>query len=592
MNQAPQETLHWDLTDLYSSPDDSRLGDDMGRAAALAEQIERSYRGRLSSLGAVDLAEAIALYERLIELAYRPQMYAQLLFAGQTTDEKAQALLDRSRRETTEAFNQVKFFEVELKKLPEEQFKALLEAPGLASYRHFLAAMRRFAPYTLSEAEEQISELKNLTGRAAFSQLYTEVSSRLRIPVEVEGKSKELTVAEARALRSSPDRELRRRATDGLMHAFEGQGHVLNFCFNTLFQDHAVEVKLRGYPSACEPTYLEDELPEELVERLLDTTERHYPLAQRFMRLKAKALQLSDFSSHDVLAPLPGSERKVPFEEARETVLEAFRKFEPGFAAIAREFFERRWIDAMPQPGKRDGAFCSGMLPSLHPYVLLNYNHRIEDVSTLAHELGHGVHFYLSRRNTPVNFWAATPMAETASVFAELLLMKRLLEAEKDRGARRSLLSLRIEDIVATVFNQVSYTRWEQRAHARREQGVLPLEELAKLWMEERRRLYGDSVQLFPRDRFGWLGIGHFVHYRFYCYSYALGQLLVLALFRRYEEEGAPFIPRYQELLSSGCSDTPQRLLSRIGIELEDSSFWERGFHTLSGLLDEFEALI
>jgi oligoendopeptidase F len=269
-------------------------------------------------------------------------------------------------------------------------------------------------------------------------------------------------------------------------------------------------------------------------------------------------------------------------------VLDSFRSFEPKFASIAQEFFDRRWIDAMPRPGKRDGAFCSGGLPSAHPYVLLNYNHRIEDVSTLAHELGHGIHFYLSRRNTPVNFWATTPMAETASVFAELVLMKRLLEAEKDPEVRRSLLGLRIEDIISTVFNQVSYTRWEQKAHARRADGVVPVEEFNQLWLDERKRLYGDAVKLESRDRWAWISIGHFVHYRFYCYSYAFGQLLVLALFRKYEEEGAAFIPKYVELLSSGCSDTPQNLLKRVGIDRNDSAFWERGFQTLAGLLDEF----
>jgi oligoendopeptidase F len=310
------------------------------------------------------------------------------------------------------------------------------------------------------------------------------------------------------------------------------------------------------------------------------------------MRLKAKALSLSDFSSHDVLAPLDTVERKVPFEEGRRLVLDAFGAFEPRFAAIAREFFDRRWLDVMPRPGKRDGAFCSGMLPSLHPYVFLNYNERLEDVSTIAHELGHGIHFYLSRKQTPLNFWASTPLAETASVFGELVLMRRLLDAENDPAVRRSLLALRIEDIISTVFNQVAYTRWEQKAHARRAEGVTPAEDFAALWVEERRRLYGDAVQMFPRDRWGWISIGHFVHYRFYCYSYAFGQLLVLALYRKYEQEGERFIPRYVELLSSGCSEAPADLLARIGIDVAAPGFWEQGFQTVAALIDEMEKLV
>jgi oligoendopeptidase F len=582
------EALRWNLADLYAGPDASALSDDLGRANALAEAFAQSYRGRIAQLKPAELAEALKAFEQLLEVGYRPQIYASLLFAGQTSDEKAQALLNRARQATTEAFNKVRFLDVELKQLPTEAFQKLLDAPALASYQHHLSSLRRFAPYTLTEAEEKLADLKNLTGRAAFAQLYTEVSARIRIPLEVEGEKKELNVAEARALRSSPDRDLRRRATDGLMSAFEANNHVLNFCFNTLFQDHALDVKQRGFKDFTEPTYLDDELSTEVVENLMSTTEANYPLVQRYMSLKAKALGLSDFSSHDVLAPLTQTERKISFEEGRRWVLDSFRSFEPKFAAIAQEFFDKRWIDAMPRPGKRDGAFCSGGLPSTHPYVLLNYNHRVEDVSTLAHELGHGIHFYLARRNSPVNFWATTPMAETASVFAELVLMKRLLETEKDPAVRKSLLGLRIEDIVSTVFNQVSYTRWEQKAHARRQEGVVPVEEFNNLWLSERKRLYGDAVKLEPRDRWGWISIGHFVHYRFYCYSYAFGQLLVLALFRKYEEEGPSFIPKYVELLSSGSSDTPQNMLKRVGIDLSDPGFWQRGFETLKGLLDEF----
>jgi oligoendopeptidase F len=232
------------------------------------------------------------------------------------------------------------------------------------------------------------------------------------------------------------------------------------------------------------------------------------------------------------------------------------------------------------------------MLPSLHPYVLVNYNERIDDVSTLAHELGHGIHFYLARKQTPLNFWATTPLAETASVFAELVLMKRLLDRERDPIVRRNLLAHRIEDIIATVFNQVQYTRWEQRAHERRRQGVVPAEEYSKLWMEERQRLYGQAVRFSPRDRWGWISIGHFVHFRFYCYSYAFGQLLVLALFRQYETEGSRFVPKYIDLLSSGGSDTPQALLARVGVDIRDPEFWTGGFRIFESLLNEFEQLL
>ena len=594
--QAPalseDPSLKWNLGDLYDSPADSRLHDDLGRGVKLAHAFAESWRGKVAKLGPGELHQALQQYEALMEAVYRPAIYAQLLFSADTSDAAAQGLLAKTREVSTAAFNEVAFFDVELKKLSGAQHLSLLAAPQLQGYRHYLSALKRLAPYTLSEAEEQLSATKSLTGKAAWGQLYTEVTGKLRVHLVIEGERKVLNVAEARALRSSPDRVLRRAATDGLMAAFEQESHVLNFCFNTLFQDHKLDVETRGFKSVTEPTYLDDELSETVVESLMQSTEAHYPLAQRYMQLKARALGLTDFSSHDVLAPLLPSEKKVSFEDGKRMVLDAFGAFHPRFAEIASEFFDKRWLDVMPRPGKRDGAFCSGGLPSTHPYVLLNYQGRIEDVSTTAHELGHGIHFYLSREQSPLNYWPTTSLAETASVFGELLLMKRLLEKEQDRAARRALLGVRIEDIVSTVFNQVAYTRFEQKAHARRAEGVVPVEDFNGLWTAERQRLYGDAVKLFPQDRWGWLSIGHFVHYRFYCYSYAFGQLLVLALFAKYEEEGEAFLPKYLELLSSGCSDTPEALLKRMGVDVADPDFWNRGFRTLTALLDEFEALL
>ena len=586
------DALRWDLSDVYQSADDPKIEADLEESAKRAKELAERYRGRVSVLPPGELATLLRAYEALMDLAYRPNMFASLLFAGATDDAKAQALINRTRQATTEALNEVRFLDVELKRMDSDAFERLGHAPELASFRHFLQALRRFAPHTLTEAEEKLAEIKNLTGKAAFAQLYTEVSSRMRIPIEKDGKVQTFNVAEVRALRSSPDRALRRRATDGLLEAFEEQSHVLNFCFNTLYQDHQLETELRGFERPEAPTFLDDELSPETVETLMRTTEEHYPLAQRYMRLKAKVMGLADFGTHDVLAPIDPTERKVTFSEGRQWVLDAFGAFEPRFREIAGEFFDRRWIDVLPRPGKRDGAFCSGMLPSLHPYVLLNYNDRIEDVSTLAHELGHGIHFYLSRKQTPLNFWPTTPLAETASVFGELLLMRRLMAEEKDEKVRRHLLAIRIEDILSTVFNQVQYVRWEQKAHAERAKGVVPAEDFSKLWLEERRRLYGDAVQFFPQDRWGWISIPHFVHYRFYCYSYAFGQLLVLALFNKYEQEGSPFVPRYVELLSSGSSGTPQEMLARVGIDIEDRRFWHQGFKTLEALLDEFERLV
>jgi oligoendopeptidase F len=588
--QAADEALRWDLSDLYQSDGDPALERDLATARAHAEALASSHRGRVAGHDAAKLAALLADFETLVALAWRPAIYASLRFSADTSDPRAQALVGRTREEGARIATLVKFLDVEIKTAPEAAFAAWLGADALAGYRHYLRAARKGAPHTLSEPEERIATLKSLTGAAAWSQLFDETVSALRIPFEDEtlGAMRDLTVDEARALRSSPDRRVREQASRKIHEAHAEKSHVLGFVFNTLFQDHKVEVELRHYDSAIAPTLLEDELGADVVESLMATTERNYPLAQEYYRLKARALRLPDFSSHDLLAPLPGGERKVPFDEGRGIVLDAFRSFSPTFAEIAERHFARRWIDVLPRPGKRGGAFCSAAIPALHPYVLTNYNDRLDDVSTVAHELGHAIHFTLAGRQTLLNYGPTTPMAETASVFGEIVLARRLLDAERDPAVRRSLLAMRIEDILATVFRQVMYTRWEQSAHARRAEGVATVEEYGALWREHLERLYGDAVRLGELDRWGWIGIPHFIHSRFYCYSYAFGQLLVLALYRRYSEEGDRFVPRYLDLLAGGGSGTPEELLGRVGIDVHRPEFWQQGFATLGELVEEF----
>ncbi len=342
-----------------------------------------------------------------------------------------------------------------------------------------------------------------------------------------------------------------------------------------------------------EPTLLANELSPRVVELLLSSVEAHYGLAQEYYRLKASLLGLEgDFRYHDVSAPYQKVDRKYSFTEAKELVLGAFGRFHPLAGEVAATFFAHEWIDATPRPGKRGGAFCSGMLPAYHPYVLLNYVGRLEDVFTLAHELGHGIHFYLARVQTPLNFSPTTPMAEVASVFGEILLSGHLRDLETDPVVRRDILSGMIEDAIATIFRQTMYTRWEQKAHALRARGVATGEEYSALWAEENARLYGDSVVFDPLDRWGWITIPHFVHYRFYCFSYSFGHLLTYALYRRYQEDAAAFPPKYLELLSAGGSDRPERLLELVGLDPLEPMFWEQAFQVLRGLLDEFKAAV
>ncbi|APD08710.1 MULTISPECIES: M3 family oligoendopeptidase [Thermus] len=566
--------MEWDLSDLYSGPEDPGIPKDLEAALALAEGLDPE--DLFSPEKALDLFRR---YEEALEKAYKPLNFASLYFATRTQDPTAKALLDRVRNRFTEVRNRLVPLEVALRRLPEEAFKALLDHPGLADLRHFLLRQRAYAPFTLSEREEELLNLKALVGRSAWSQFYTEYTGRFRFQVG----GKELTEMEVRALRRDPDPGVRREAHGALYGKLLAEAPTLSAVFNAVYLDYLQELRLRGYRHPLEPVALRDEVEVRDIEALLAATEAHYPLVEAYYRFKAKRLGQEKTPSPDLLAPL-GEKPKVPFEEAKALVLEAFRRFSPEMEAIAREFFDRRWIDVYPRPGKRGGAFCSGGLPSTHPYVLLNHTDDLDSAHTLAHELGHGVHFYLARRQRLLNFGASTPLAETASVFAEILLDDLLME--RLSGEERTLLlAERVEDAINTLFRQVMYTFFERKSLEARKEGALSPEAFHELWQREQERLYGDAVAWTELDQAAWAGIPHFVHYRFYTYSYALGYLVVLALYGRYLEEGKAFVPKYLEVLSAGESQGPKEILRQAGVELASEDFFRYGFGVLEAWL-------
>ncbi|MCX7849073.1 M3 family oligoendopeptidase [Thermus sp.] len=568
--------MEWDLSDLYAGPQDPRLEADLEEALRLTETLSPE------ALGQPEEAEALfRRYELALEKAYKPLNYASLYFATRTQDPEAKALLDRVRNRYTEVRNRLVPLEVALRKLPEAAFQALLEGPELADLRHFLLRQRAYAPHTLSEREEELLNLKGLVGRSAWSQFYTEYTGRFRFQVG----GRELTEMEVRALRRDPDPAVRREAHRELYGKLMAEAPTLASVFNAVYLDYLQDLRLRGYRHPLEPVALRDEVEVRDIEALLEATREHYPLVEAYYRWKARRLGLPQVPSQDLLAPLRREKPKVPFEEARELVLTAFRRFSPRVEAIAREFFGRRWLDVYPRPGKRGGAFCSGGLPSTHPYILLNHTDDLDAAHTLAHELGHGVHFYLARKQRLLNFGASTPLAETASVFAEILLDDLLME--RLSGEEKALLlAERVEDAINTLFRQVMYTFFERRSLEARREAALSPEAFHGLWQEEQAALYGDAVAWTELDRAAWAGIPHFVHYRFYTYSYALGYLVVLALYGRYREEGEAFVPKYLEVLEAGESSSPKEILARAGVELGSEAFFRYGFGVIRSWLE------
>jgi oligoendopeptidase F len=493
---------------------------------------------------------------------------------------------------TSEIRNTLLFFELEWVTLGEEAARRLLEAPALARRRHFLSALRRYRPHVLSEPEEKLVEELANTGRRAFSRLFDELVAAIRFRVSHAGQTREVGEEEVLALLYAPERELRREAARSLTEGLRANARPLAFIFNTLVQDKAVDDRLRRFASPMASRHLANEIDAGSVDALLDACTARYPLVARYYRLKARLLGLPRLEDFDRYAPI--AEKAVPhaWGDARATVESAYRDFSPELAALVARFFDGRWIDAELRTGKRGGAFCASTLPSLHSYVLLNYTGNQRDVMTLAHELGHGVHQSLAaprglfEQDTPLT------LAETASVFGEMLVFRRLLREEKHPQARLALLCGKLEDAFATVFRQVAMTRFEQALHAaRRAEGELEITRVNQLWLDANRPMFGDSVELSEDYGWWWLYIPHFVHSPFYCYAYAFGELLVLSLLRRYDEEGAGFVPRYLELLRAGGSDTPERLLARIGLDVSDPRFWDGGLGLLEDLVAQAEAL-
>jgi oligoendopeptidase F len=484
------------------------------------------------------------------------------------------------------------FFELEWVAADDAGAQALLADPLLARRRHFLASLRRYRTHVLTEPEERLLEETANTGRRAFARLFDETVSALRFRLRRGEVEEDLGEEEILALLYEPDRELRREAARALSDGLRRSARPLAFIFNTLVQDKAVDDRLRRYQTPMASRHLANEIDARSVDALLSACTDAYPLVARYYRLKAQLLGLERLEDHDRYAPLTSAGRFCSFGEARDVVLGAYGDFAPELARIAQRFFDERWIDAELRPGKRGGAFCASTLPSLHPYVLLNYTGNLRDVMTVAHELGHGVHQYLARERGL--FEQDTPLttAETASVFGEMLVFRRLLRGEQEPKVRLALLCGKLEDAFATVFRQVAMTRFEESLHAaRRSEGELAIERINLLWLEANRPMFGDSVHLSDDYAWWWLYIPHFVHSPFYCYAYAFGELLVLALLRRWDEQGTSFVPRYLDLLRAGGSDTPEKLLARMDLDVGDPGFWRGGLRLLEQMVDEAEAL-
>ncbi len=588
------EGVKWNLTDLYLSLDDPKIEEDIKNALSRAESFEEKYRGKINSetIKPFFLLQALKELESISEQIGKLISYAYLIFAADTSNAKHGAFLQSVQEKSTGIRKHLMFFELEWIGLSDKIADPLLEDSALSHYRHFLQNERRYKPHKLSEPEEKILDEKANTGSRAFMRLFDEAINKIRFKVNLDGRIKHLSEAETLALLYDPDRDKRKAGAKGLTKGLKENTHVLTYIFNILVQDHASNDRLRAFPYPMASRHLDNEIDKATVDALMTSCEKNFDMVERYYNLKKMLLGIDKFQDYDRYAPIFPEGKTISYKESKEIVLEAFDLFSPKMSEIAGEFFDNNWVDAELRSGKRGGAFSHSTVPSIHPYVFLNYTGRLRDVMTLAHELGHGIHQYLSRNHG--YFQCHTPLttAETASVFGEMLVFHKLKESEKNPKTRLSLLCSKLEDIFATVFRQVVLTRFEENLHhARRNEGELTTSRINELWIDSNKPMFGDSVELTKDYSWWWMYIPHFVHSPFYCYAYSFGELLVISLYNKYLNEGDIFVPRYIELLSSGGSDAPEKLLARVGVDITDSHFWQGGLDLLREMVNESIAL-
>jgi oligoendopeptidase F len=589
MPTASLEDVTWNLEHLVDDEGPAGVDRLLGEAADRSASFAQRHAGKVAALDGPGLVEAMDDLAEIFDLAGRAGNYAGLRFSADTADPANGALLQRAEERETAIQTQLLFFDLEWAALDDDRAEELLAADGLGNYRHFLRTLRRYRPHLLSEPEERILSEKGITGRNAWGRLFSELTSALQVDLPGEDEPVQLEVAASRLMR--PDRETRRAAAEAITAALEPGLRTRAFIFNTLIYDKAVDDRLRTYPTWLSSRNLSNEASDESVQALVEAVRASNDIPQRWYRVKAELLGLDKLSDFDRNAPVTTEDEEVAWDDACRMVLDAYDTFSPELGDLVRQFFDERWIDAPVRPGKRGGAFCAYTVPSVHPYVLLNYTSRRRDVLTLAHELGHGLHSALARPRGPFEMSTPLTLAETASVFGETIVFGQLLDQAPSAQSRLGLLAESLEGSIATVFRQVAMNRFEDSVHtARRRQGELAVEQIGDLWIASQQELMGDSVELTDNYRSWWSYIPHFIGTPGYVYAYAYGQLLALSVYARYVEEGESFVPRYLDLLRAGGSRSPEELGEIVGIDLTDPQFWDNGLRLVRNQLEAAEA--
>ncbi|MEA2738613.1 MAG: oligoendopeptidase [Acetobacteraceae bacterium] len=577
----------WDLSDLYPSPDSPLVMADLARAEQTAKGFARAHAGTLASLSGAALAAVIAEYERIQEILGRVASYAQLLFAGDSTDPSIGQFYQTVNERVTAISSELIFFSLELNRVDDAVLEAKLSDPALARYRPWLRDLRVFRPHQLSDELEKLSHERDLTANAAWSRLFDETVAAMRIRLNGE----DLTVSDTLNKLSDRDRSVREAAGKAVGAAFGDNIRLFSLITNTLAKDKEIDDTWRHYPRPASFRNRANMVEDEVVDALATAVRSSYPrLSHRYYQMKAKWLGLPKLQHWDRNAPLPNDDdRLIAWPDATKQVLDAYGAFSPKLASVGKRFFDKPWIDARLKPGKSGGAFAHPTVPSVHPYLLLNYHGKTRDVMTLAHELGHGVHQILAAPQGTLMSHTPLTLAETASVFGEMLTFRSLLDTANP-AQRRIMLAAKTEDMLNTVVRQVAFYQFETLLHEERRSGELLPERIGALWMQVQTESLGPAFEFTPEYSVFWSYVPHFIHSPFYVYAYAFGDCLVNALYSVFQSGHPGFQAKYLDMLSAGGTKRHKELLAPFGLNASDPAFWNKGLDVISGFIDELEA--
>ena len=586
----------WDLYNLYKGMAVSKIAEDLSEIETKSRNFEIQYRGKVSKgiLKPEELKEALVLYEDILTTVASYGAYAGLLQAKDSASDQINHFYQRAEEYSNTISNKLMFFELEILEIPEKLINTYLESSELKNYKQFLIRILKFKSHTLQENEEIIINKKNQSGASAFIRLYDQISAELEFPLEIDRKVKKYNYSEiTNILSGHKDRKLRESSAKSITNVYKKNARTFSFILNTLLHDKKITDEIRSYKFPQESTFLSDEVDAKTVEAMTDTIKSNYDLSERFYKTKSKILrsELFEWDRYSVIYP-EIEEPVYSYSEAKDLILDAFKEFSLVFYEIAKKFFDNNWIDAELSKGKKSGAFCAYTVPTKNPYILTNYTGKANDVRTLAHELGHAIHGYLSREQTLLNFWPVTPFAEIASIFCENLVFRKIFESTTDTKQKINLLGGRLQEIFATIFRQNAFYLYESEIHKlRREKGEQSVDEFSNNFQKFLQPMFGEGLTLTEGHKYWWIAIAHFYHYNFYVFSYAFGQSLSNALYGHYLDDGNNFTNRYIEVLKKGSSLELNELMKLLKVDIHKQSFWEEGLEPIADYIEEFENL-